>query len=62
MAVITKTHMINVLHRAYGPDYVESVRDQLPDHLDLDKPEDAAVLYKLGLTPDRLISALGGEY
>ncbi|MCY1139673.1 hypothetical protein OWR29_16860 [Actinoplanes sp. Pm04-4] len=62
MAVITKTHALNVLRRAYGPDYAESVKDQLPDRLDLDEPKDTAVLYKLGLTPDRLVSALGGEY
>ena len=62
MAVITKTHALNVIRRAYGPDYAESIKDQLPDRLDMQNPGDTAILYKLGLTPDRLISALGGEY
>ncbi|MCO8269939.1 hypothetical protein M1L60_04955 [Actinoplanes sp. TRM 88003] len=62
MAVITKTHALTVLRRAYGPDYAESVKGRLPDRIDLDEPKDTAMLYELGLTPDRLVSALGGEY
>ena len=62
MAVITKTHALTVLRRAYGPDYADSIKDQLPDRIDLDEPKDTALLYRLGLTPDRLVSALGGEY
>jgi hypothetical protein len=62
MHIITKAHALNVIRRAYGPDYAESVRAKLPDRLDLENPADAKVLYDLGLTPDRLISALGAEY
>ncbi|MBL7259218.1 hypothetical protein [Paractinoplanes lichenicola] len=62
MSVITKTHALTVIRRAYGPDYAESVREKLPDRLDLEDPADTKILYDLGLTPDRLISALGGEY
>ncbi|MBM2620070.1 hypothetical protein JIG36_31610 [Actinoplanes sp. LDG1-06] len=62
MAVVTRTHALNVIRRAYGPDFAESVRDKLPDRLDLENPRDTKVLYDLGLTPDRLISALGAEY
>ena len=62
MAVITKTHALTVIRRAFGPDYAESVKDKLPDKIDLEDPADTAVLYKLGLTPDRLINALGAEY
>jgi hypothetical protein len=61
MAVITKSHMLNVIRRAYGPDYAESIREKLPDHLDPTKPEDMAVFYELGLTREHLMSALGGE-
>jgi hypothetical protein len=61
MAVLTKSHMLNVIRRAYGPDFAESVREKLPDHLDPAKPADMAVLYDLGLTRDRLMGALGGE-
>ncbi|WP_127505903.1 hypothetical protein [Actinoplanes solisilvae] len=62
MTVVNKTHMLNVVRRAYGPDFAESVRDKLPDHLDLAKPEDMARLAELGLTPEGLVGALGGEY
>jgi hypothetical protein len=61
MAVITKTHALRVIRRAYGPDYAESVADQLPERIDLDDAADTARLFRLGLTPDRLFSALGGE-
>ncbi|WP_250035228.1 hypothetical protein [Paractinoplanes maris] len=62
MPVVTKAHTLNVIRRAYGPDFAESVKDQLPDHLDLDAPKDRETLFQLGLTPDRLMGALGGEY
>lgn len=61
MKIITKAHALRVLRRAYGPDYANSVADRLPEQLDFDNPADTEVLYKLGLTPDRLFSALGGE-
>ncbi|WP_433362905.1 hypothetical protein ACQPZX_31165 [Actinoplanes sp. CA-142083] len=61
MAVITKTHALNVVRRAYGPTHAEAVAPQLPERIDLDNPAHTNLLYKLGLTPDRLFSALGGE-
>ncbi|GIM96510.1 hypothetical protein [Paractinoplanes toevensis] len=61
MPVITKTHALRVIRRAYGPDHAQSVAEQLPERLDMANPADAALLYRLGLTPDRLASALGGE-
>ena len=59
--VITKPHALTVLRRAYGPDYAASVADRLPDRIDFDRPADLALLFELGLTQDRLFSALGGE-
>ena len=61
MAVITKTHALNVVRRAYGPDHADSLADRLPERLDLANPADTALLYQLGLTPDRLANALGVE-
>jgi hypothetical protein len=61
MAVITKTHALNVVRRVYGPDHADAVAERLPERLDLENPADAALLYQLGLTPDRLANALGGE-
>jgi hypothetical protein len=61
MSILTKTHVLTVARRAYGPDYAESVAGRLPDRLDLDSDADAKLLFELGLTPDRLFNALGGE-
>ncbi|AGZ42788.1 hypothetical protein [Actinoplanes friuliensis] len=61
MAVITKTHMLGVVRRAYGPEQAETLSGRLPDRIDLESPADSALLFELGLTPDRLFSALGGE-
>jgi hypothetical protein len=61
MTVITKTHALAVARRAYGPDYARSVAERLPDRIDLDKAADVALLFELGLTPDRLADALGAE-
>jgi hypothetical protein len=61
MTILTKIHVITVARRAYGPDYAESLRGRLPERLDLDNDADAELLSKLGLSPDRLFSALGGE-
>jgi hypothetical protein len=61
MAVISKTHALRVVRRAYGPDHADRLAEHLPEQLDLENPADAALLYRLGLTPDRLASALGGE-
>jgi hypothetical protein len=61
MTVITKTHALRVIRRAYGPDHAESLEERLPDRIDLDNAADRRLLFELGLTPDRLFSALGGE-
>lgn len=62
MSTVTRSHVLNVVRRAFGPDFAESVRDKLPDRINLEDPADTRVLYDLGLTPDRLMGALGGEY
>jgi hypothetical protein len=61
MSVVTKTHVLTVARRAYGPEFAESVAERLPDRIDLDEPADRKLLSELGLTPDRLFSALGAE-
>jgi hypothetical protein len=62
MPVITKTHALGVIRRAYGPERAESLADRLPDRIDLDNAADAKLLFELGLTPDGLANALGGEF
>ncbi|MCM4078891.1 hypothetical protein [Paractinoplanes hotanensis] len=61
MTILTKTHVLAVARRAYGADYAETLTERLPDRLDLDNDADNELLFKLGLTPDRLASALGAE-
>jgi hypothetical protein len=61
MTVITKTHALKVVRRAYGPDHAESLAELLPDRIDLDNVADTRLLSELGLTPDRLFDALGAE-
>jgi hypothetical protein len=61
MTVITKTHALRIIRRAYGPDHAESLAERLPDRIDLDNAADTELLFELGLTRDRLFSALGGE-
>ena len=61
MAVITKSHALYVLRRVYGPDHADALVEQLPEQFDPENPADAALLFKLGLTPERLSDALGGE-
>jgi hypothetical protein len=61
LTVITKTHALKVIRRAYGPDHAESLAQQLPDRIDLDNVADTKLLAELGLTPDRLFNALGAE-
>jgi hypothetical protein len=61
MSVVTKTHVLTVARRAYGPEFAKSVAERLPDRIDLDEPADRKLLSELGLTPDRLFSALGAE-
>jgi hypothetical protein len=61
MAVLTKTQTLGIIRRAYGPDVAESLAGHLPDRIDLDNAADADLLFRLGLTRDRLFNALGGE-
>lgn len=61
MTVITKTHALRILRRAYGPDHAQCLAGRLPDRIDLDEPADAELLARLGLSPDSLVDALGGE-
>ncbi|MEU8609562.1 hypothetical protein AB0C29_16325 [Actinoplanes sp. NPDC048791] len=61
MTILTKTHVLAVARRAFGADYAESVAGRLPERLDLDDAADTDLLFRLGLTADRLVSALGGE-
>ena len=61
MTAITKTHALEVIRRAYGPDHAESLAGRLPDRIDLDNAAHANLLSELGLTPDRLVNALGAE-
>ena len=61
MTVITKTHALSVIRRAYGPDYAASLAEHLPDRIDLDDAAHARMLSDLGLSLDDLFSALGAE-
>jgi hypothetical protein len=61
MAVITKNHALNVIRRAFGPEFAESIAGSVPDRINLDDPADTKVLADLGVTRDRLLDALGGE-
>jgi hypothetical protein len=61
MAIFTKTHVLTIARRAYGADYAETLTERLPERLDLDNDADTELLFQLGLTPDRLASALGAE-
>ncbi|MFC5260782.1 hypothetical protein ACFPJ1_01575 [Kribbella qitaiheensis] len=61
MAILTKAEALAVIRRAYGPDVADSIAGQLPDRIDPDNDADSELLFRLGLTPDRLADALGGE-
>lgn len=61
MAGLPKARVLQIVRRAYGPEVAESLADQLPEQLDLENTADIALLARLGLTRERLISALGGE-
>ena len=61
MTIITKAHVLRVVRNVYGPDHAETLADRVPDRIDLDEPADTRLLAELGLTPDRLFSALGAE-
>ena len=61
MTILMKIHVLTVARRAYGADYADSLAERLPERFDLDDEADVELLFKLGLTPDRLAGALGGE-
>jgi len=61
MTVLTRVEVLRVVRRAYGSDHADSLADRLPDQVDLDDAADTRLLFELGLTPDRLSSALGVE-
>ncbi len=61
MAVLTKTQALAIVRRAHGPDVADSLAGCLPDRIDIDNPADADLLFRLGLTRDRLMNALGAE-
>jgi hypothetical protein len=61
MTVLTKTEVLSVIHRAYGPNHAEFLAERLPDRIDLDNTADTSLLFELGLTPERLLGALGAE-
>jgi hypothetical protein len=61
MASLTKAEALAIVRRAYGPDVAESIAGQLPDRIDPDNDADMELLFRLGLTRDRLADALGGE-
>jgi hypothetical protein len=61
MTILTQTHVLTVARRVYGAVYADSLAGRLPEQLDLDDEADVELLFKLGLTPDRLAGALGGE-
>lgn len=61
MTVVTKDRALQIIRRAYGPDVAETLADRLPESIDLEKSADIALLARLGLNRERMISALGGE-
>ena len=61
MTVLTKTDVLRIVGRAYGPLRAEAVADHLPDQIDLDDQADIQLLFELGLNRDDLFSALGAE-
>jgi hypothetical protein len=61
MPTLTKSHVLDVVRRIYGPEQARSVAERLPERIDPDDAADAELLFTLGLTPDRLFDELGGE-
>jgi hypothetical protein len=61
MFQLTRAQALRVIRRAYGPDVADSLAEQLPTRIDLDAAADAELLFRLGLSRDRLFSALGAE-
>jgi hypothetical protein len=62
MAILTKTEALGVIRRAYGPDRAEFLEERLPERIDLGDPADHQLLFRLGLTRERLFEALGAEW
>jgi hypothetical protein len=62
MTVIRKTQALVVIRRAFGPDVAEDLAERLPERIDLEDPADHALLFRLGLTRERLFEALGAEW
>jgi hypothetical protein len=62
MSIYTKTEALGIIRRAYGPDTAESLADHLPERIDLENPADHQLLFRLGLTRERLLEALGAEW
>jgi hypothetical protein len=62
MAILTKSQALGVIRRAYGPDKAELLAERLPDEMDLEDPADHELLFRLGLTRERLFEALGAEW
>jgi hypothetical protein len=62
MAIYPKTEALRIIRRAYGPDRAESPADRLPERIDPDNPTDHQLLFRLGLTRERLYEALGVEW
>jgi len=61
MTAVTKTHALEVLRRAYGPDEAETLATSLPDRIDLDDAAHTRMLADLGVTRDDLFNELGAE-
>ncbi|MEU4602477.1 hypothetical protein EV652_1037 [Kribbella steppae] len=61
MAIHTKAEALAIIRRAYGPDLADSIAGQLPDQIDPDNEADADLLFRLGVTREGLVDALGGE-
>lgn len=61
MAVLTRERALGIIGRAYGADVAESLAGRLPDRIELDSPADAELLFRLGITRERLVNAMGGE-
>ena len=61
MLILSRAQLLQVIGRAYGPELADALAPQLPKQVDLDQPSDAELLYRLGVTCDRLFNALGAE-
>jgi hypothetical protein len=62
MTVLTKNQAVGVMRRAYGPDVAACLAERLPDRINLEDPADHELLFRLGLTRERLFEALGAEW